>query len=407
MAVTNDTSATKAGTTGRPDLLDPVMYAEGADEVYRWLRDNAPCYRDETNGIWGLSRYRDVMDAERNTRLYSSAHGSRPLIDMSESMINRDDPRHLRQRKLVAPRFTPAAVRRHEDHVRAIVNELIDAVAPKGEAEVVESLAAPLPAMVICELLGFDRDQWALCKHVSEVTMGAAGYRDDDPRRPEGSVEAVMDFAVAFTGLMEARRSQPRDDLCSAWVTAELEGAPMPDSEIVQDGLLLLDGGAETTRSTIGQVVLALCRHEDQHRRLLEHPELLQTTAVEEFIRWATPILNMRRTVTEDHERHGQQLHAGDQVLLMYGAANRDERVFENPDVFDVGRPDNRHVAFGFATHFCLGANLARLEIRVLFEELLRRLPDFRLVPGTEPEFVPGYFTRTLKELHIEFTPER
>src|SRR5579884_755492 len=270
----------------KPNLLDPEIYATGPFEMYKWLRDEAPCYWDPNNGIWGLSRYRDVMDAERNTKRYSSAHGSRPLIEMGESMINRDDPRHLHQRKLVSARFTPAAVRRHEDHVRAIVTRLIDAVAPKGEAEVVESLAAPLPAMVICELLGFDHEQWSMCKHVSEVTMGAAGYRDDDPRRPDGSVEAVMDFAVAFSQLMEARRATPGDDLCSAWVTAELDGAPMPDSEIVQDGLLLLDGGAETTRSTIGQVVLALCEHEDQRRRLLDDPGLLQSTAVEEFIRW-------------------------------------------------------------------------------------------------------------------------
>ena len=391
----------------KPNLLDPEVYASGPDEMYRWLRDEAPCYWDPHNGIWGFSRYRDVMDAERNTRRYSSAHGSRPLIEMSESMINRDDPRHLRQRKLVAPRFTPAAVRRHEERVRAIVNQLIDAIAPKGEAEVVESIAAPLPAMVICELLGFDAQQWPMCKHVSEVTMGAAGYRDDDPRRPEGSVEAVMDFAVAFSQLMQERKAAPRDDLCSAWVTAELDGEPFPDAETLQEGLLLLDGGAETTRSTIGQIVLTLCRHEDQRRRLIDDPRLLQTTAVEEFIRWSSPILNMRRTVTEDHELHGQKLHAGEQVLLMYGAANRDERAFPDPDVFDVGRADNRHVAFGFATHFCLGANLARLELRVLFEELLRRLPDFRLAPGPEPEFVPGYFTRTLRELHIEFTPER
>jgi cholest-4-en-3-one 26-monooxygenase len=391
----------------KPNVLDPEVYAAGPFEMYRWLRDEAPCYWDPTNGIWALSRYRDVMDAERSTKRYSSAHGSRPLIDMSESMINRDDPRHLHQRKLVSARFSPAAVRRHEDRVRAVVNGLIDAIAPKGEAEVVESLAAPLPAMVICELLGFDRDQWPLCKHVSEVTMAAAGYRDDDTRRPDGSVDAVMDFAGAFSQLMEARRAAPGDDLCSAWVTAELEGAPMPDSEIVQDGLLLLDGGAETTRSTIGQIVLALCEHEEERRRLLDDPGLLHSSAIEEFIRWASPILNMRRTVTEDHELHGQSVHAGDQVLLMYGAANRDERYFRDPDNFDVGRTENRHLAFGFATHFCLGANLARLEIRVLFEELLRRLPDFRLVPGAEPEFVPGYFTRTLRDLHIEFTPER
>jgi len=168
-------------------------------------------------------------------------------------------------------------------------------------------------------------------------------------------------------------------------------------------GLLLLDGGAETTRSVIGQTVWNLARFPDQREILLTDPSLIGATAVEEFIRCATPVLNMRRTVTADHELRGQLLRTGDQVLLMYGAANSDDRAFERPDHFDVTRRHNHHVAFGFGTHFCLGANLARLELRVVFEELLRRAPRFRLVPGSEPEFAPGYFTRTLTELRVEF----
>ena len=385
------------------DLLDPYLYSGDPWPVYRRLRDESPVYRDR-NGLWCVSRYRDVLDIEKNTTLYSSANGSRPFIEMSVSMINKDDPVHTQQRKLVAPRFTPGHLRRHEDLVRRSVTELIDAIAPTGQAEVVEQLAAPLPAMIICDLIGYDHDKWPKVKWWSETTMTNAGYLEGDDRRPYDD-SSMADFGQESYLLYEARRSDPRDDLMSIWANATLDGEPMGIEEALNEAILLVDGGAETTRSTIGQTVLALCQFPQERAKLIEQSELLRT-AVEEFIRWASPILNMRRTVTADHELHGEHLRAGEQVLLMYPSANRDERVFESPDSFDVTRKHNHHVAFGFGTHFCLGANLARLELRVLFEELLRRLPDFRLAPGFEPEFVPGFFTRTLKELQIVFTPQ-
>jgi cytochrome P450 family 142 subfamily A polypeptide 1 len=311
----------------------------------------------------------------------------------------------VQQRKLVSGRFSPRAVRRHEARVRAIVAELIAAAAEKGTVDVVRDLAASLPAMVIAELLGFDRAHWHKCMEWSERTMSSAGFRNDDPRQPAGSPVAIGEFVAAFSELIEARRREPRDDLVSVWVHGAIAGEPLDLPEIIQEGLLLLDGGAETTRSVIGQTVWNLARFPDQLQIMLADPAVIGSTGVEEFIRCATPILNMRRTVTVDHELHAQRLRAGDEVLLMYGAANFDDRAFSEPDRFDVTRRHNHHVAFGFGTHFCLGANLARLELRILFEELLRALPGIRLAPGSEPEFMPGYFTRTLRELWVEFSP--
>ena len=387
------------------NILDPYLYAGDPRPAYQWLRDNAPVYWDPVNQIWGISRHGDVLAVERDAARYSSASGSRPLIEMTASMINRDDPRHVQQRKLVSGRFSPRAVRRHEARVRAIVAELIAAAAEKGTVDVVRDLAAPLPAMVIAELLGFDRAHWHKCMEWSERTMSSAGFRNDDPRQPAGSPAAIGEFVAAFSELMAARRRDPRDDLVSVWVHGSIAGEPLDLPEIIQEGLLLLDGGAETTRSVIGQTVWNLARFPDQLQILLAEPSVIGSTGVEEFIRCATPILNMRRTVTVDHELHGQQLRAGDEVLLMYGAANSDDRAFSEPGRFDVTRQHNHHVAFGFGTHFCLGANLARLELRILFEELLRALPGIRLVPGSEPEFMPGYFTRTLRKLWVEFSP--
>jgi len=384
------------------NVLDPAFYTDPWD-TYRWLRDEAPCCWDPVQGLWVVTRYDDVMAIEKDGARYSSFAGSRPQIDQTadRSMINMDDPAHQEQRKLVARRFNPGGVRGQEEHVRALVTEILDPVVPLGECEVVEAIASRLPAMMIGDLLGYPRDMWELLRHWSErtMTLGGLNMAGGPPYVSHPDVVPVMlDFFEQTAALVEARRAEPRDDLISIWAAQGWE-----TGHVLEETLLLLDGGAETTRTVIGSMIRELALQPDQRRLLVVHPELLGTTAIEEFIRWVSPILNMRRTVTERHELHGQTLRAGDQVVLMYAAANRDPRAFTDPDRLDVTRPDNRHVAFGFGTHFCLGAWLARLELRVMFEELLQRVPEWELVDPDEPQIVPGTFARAYDRIRIRF----
>jgi cytochrome P450 family 142 subfamily A polypeptide 1 len=395
------------------NLLDGSLYAGDPSPTYARLRAEAPVYYDRANALWGISRYDDIVEIEKNTARYTSSLGSRPLLVGDVSMINNDDPLHQNKRRLVARRFTPRSVKEHEDRVRRVVTELIDAVAPHGECDAVQSLAAPLPARVIGEMLGFEPDLWPKCLEWSEITMLEGGQYPTDGserQRAERTVNAMVEFAAATRATLAARRAEPRNDLISVWAHAEVEfpdgeTRPLNDDEIVQESLLVLDGGAETTRTVIGAICVELARRTDQRQLLIDDPRILGTTGVEEFIRWVTPILNMRRTATETHELGGQTIAAGDELLLMYGSANRDETVFDDPERFDVTREHNHHVAFGFGTHFCLGASLARLELRVMFEELLRRIPDWRLAPGAEPRILPSAFARGYDRVPIEFTP--
>ncbi len=395
------------------NLLDGAFYAGDPLPTYRALRDEAPAYWDPVNRIWGISRYHDVVAVEKRPDRYTSSNGSRPRIVGDVSMINNDDPLHQNKRRLVARRFTPRSVKQHEDHVRAVVTDLIDEVAEAGRCEVIRDLAAPLPARVIGELLGLGADLAAKCREWSEITMLEGGqYHPDGSERSvsDSTVNAVLEFAGATLEVLAARRADPTDDLISVWAHSEVEfpdgtTRPMNDDEIVHEALLLLDGGAETTRTVIGTACLELMRRPDQREVLASDPSILAATGVEELIRWVTPILNMRRTATEDHELHGEAISAGDEILLMYSSANRDERVFDEPDELDVTRPHNHHVAFGFGTHFCLGASLARLEIRVMFEELLRRLPDMALASGATPAKQPSAFACAYDAIPVEFTP--
>lgn len=394
------------------NVLDPQWYVDPWDD-YRWLRDEAPAYWDPVNRLWAVSRYDDVVDVEKHPRRYSSAGGSRPRTDPQPSMIDSDDPIHQNRRRLVARRFTPRAVKSHEDRVRAVVTDLLEAMLARGGGDIVGDFAAPLPAHVIGEQLGFSRKLWGKCQEWSEVSMHAAGQYPTDGSGlgfTDESARVALELAAATLELLALRRAEPADDLVSLWAHADVEWAdgtvrPFTDDEIIGETFLVLDGGAETTRSVISTMTSELLAHDDQRRLLAARPDLLQTTAVDEMIRWVSPLVNMARTVVEDHDRHGQALHAGDEVVLLYASANRDERVFTDPHRLDLTREHNAHVAFGFGTHFCLGASLARLEIRVAFEELVGRgvIAGMRLAAGAPvPRIVPGSFSRAVDQVQID-----
>jgi cytochrome P450 family 142 subfamily A polypeptide 1 len=388
------------------DLLDGDLYANGAYETYAWLRSNAPVYWDATNELWGISRYDDILEIEKRKDVFVSSDkvkgGYRPNIPADDSIIGLDDPLHSKRRALVSRRFTPRAVQAWEVEVRQKVTMLLDAVAANdGRAEIVGDLAAPLPAMMIGKLLGFGEEQWADLESWSERTIAMGG----GPRYfTEAGMEAAMEFAQAAANQLESKRGCPLDDIFSLYTTASVEGTPMTEEAAISDGLLLLDGGAETTRTVIARTMVNLVAHPAQWDLLKDGADI--AVAVEEFIRFVTPVHNMCRVATRDYELAGQLIPEGQQVVLMYGSANRDEDHFDRPEEFDVRREPNNHIAFGFGTHFCLGAALARLEIRTFFEELLRRVQSLQLAAGTTPVEMPNAFVYGLASAEMELTFE-
>jgi cytochrome P450 family 142 subfamily A polypeptide 1 len=386
------------------DLLDGDFYANGPYEQYAWLRENAPLYWDETNELWGVSRYDDIIEIEKRKDVFINSDqekgGYRPNIPADSAIIGLDDPMHHKRRNLVSRRFTPKAVTAWQDDIRSKVTALLDGVEAKGgEAEVIVDLAAPLPAMMIGKLLGFGEARWPELQRWSEETIAMGG----GPRYfNETGMLAAMEFAQAAADQFEAKRAQPADDILTLYTTAEIDGCPMTQEHAIADSLLLLDGGAETTRTVIARTLLNLIAHPGEWEKLKGGADL--TVATEEFIRYVTPIHNMCRVATEDAEVAGGVVPKGHQVVLMYSSANRDPKHFDDPERFDVTRQPNNHIAFGFGTHFCLGTALARLEILTFFQEFVRRVESFRITPGTEPVEMPNAFVYGLKSANLDIT---
>lgn len=370
------------------------------------MRDNAPIYYDEASRVWAVSRYQDILAIEKDPKTYSSVRSPRPHGNPLPMMISMDDPDHLRRRLLVNSGFTPRRVREREAEIRLICDEIIDAVCERGECDFVWDIAAPLPLLLIGDMLGFDRDSYDDLLRWSDDMIRATTTTDDDARR--AGLSAGIAFREYQLGVIADRRAkEPQPDLVSVLCHAEIEGERLDDESLVQETLLILIGGDETTRHVITGGMQALIDHPEQwakFRANIDDTDYV-TRAVEELLRWVTPIKNMSRTVTARVELHGQVLEPEDQLILLYPSANRDETVFGDPYTFDIERDTNQHLAFGFGTHFCLGASLARLELRVMFEQLARRLPDLDNSAEGRGPWRNSNFITGAESMPVVFTP--
>lgn len=385
------------------DLLAPELYGGDPYPTYAWMRANEPVYWDEANELWGIARYDDIVEIEKRKDVFINSDqekgGYRPNLPADNAIIGLDDPLHHQRRNLVSRRFTPRAANLWEDDIRGKVTKLLDAVRDNGgSAEIINEVAAPLPAMMIGKLLGFPEEDWPKLKHWSETTIALGGGPN---YFNEVGMTSAIEFAGAAAELYESKKGCPADDIFSLYTTAEVDGCPFDPDAAIADALLLLDGGAETTRTVIAWTILNLITNPAEAAKLRNGADL--TVAVEEMIRYVTPIHNMCRVAKVDAEVNGVTIPKGNQVVLMYSSANRDEKHFDRPEEFLVDRTPNNHIAFGFGTHFCLGASLARLEIRVFFEELLRRTSGWKMTPGTAPVEMANAFVRGIESAHVDF----
>jgi len=382
-------------------LLDGDFYADEPHRHYRWMRENAPVFWDEHGEIWGVATHAEVQSVSKSPRLFCSGGSSRPDAPALPSMINMDDPAHMKRRNLVNRGFTPRRVKEHEPRVREICRRLIARAREKGEFDFVREIAAPLPLILIGDLLGVrEEDHADLLRWSDDLLEGT--HSDATGDADERAARAFGEYSAYNRRVVAERRARPSDDLISVLVHAEIDGERLDDEALLHETLLILIGGDETTRHVISGGMEALCRHPEARRRLAAEPGRIPI-AVEEMLRWVSPVANMNRTATEDTELAGRTIRKGDRLLLLYPSANRDALVFDEPDVFDPARDPNPHLAFGgFGAHFCLGASLARLELRVMFEELLREMPDLELVgdappPRSPSNFIPGIRTMPVR----------
>jgi cytochrome P450 len=364
-------------------------------------------------GYWAITRYADVVAASRNPEVFQSRRGSTQIGDLTPdlleyygSMINMDDPRHGRLRRIVSRAFTPKRLAEAEASVGDVARGIVDEVAPTGSVDFVVDVAAALPLRIICEMMGVPDSQYAYVFEQTNIILGAS----DPEFLPEGVdlLTALLNAGIGLTELMKelaaARIAEPTGDLTSALVNAEIDGERLSIDELASFFILLVVAGNETTRNAISWGLHALTEHPDQHARWTADFDTLAPGAVDEIVRWSTPVIQMRRSLGSDFVLGDHEFKEGEKVLLFYNSANRDEAVFADPFSFDISRPDNKHAGFGgYGPHFCLGAHLARREITVMFKELLTRLPDIHA--SGPPQHLRSLFINGIKHLPAEFTP--
>jgi cytochrome P450 family 142 subfamily A polypeptide 1 len=383
---------------GELDLLDAALH-EKPWPLYTWMREESPIYQD-SRGYWYVTRYEDIVRVARNPKTFTSVQGNRPGLPADQSFIHLDGHEHKLRRGLVREWFSPKAMRRYETHIRDITISLIDAVIESGKTDFVADIAKPLPARLMCELTGIPIDMAPMVADWLDVFTHAG---QSEEHVTEAVNDAFFSFGLMHMDLVELRRAEPKDDLISLWVHAEVDGKPLNEDQLLFEHTMIMVGGSETSRNAISGGMYMLQKFPEQRQHLIDNPKNM-ANAVEEIIRWTTPFTSMSRVTTEDVTFHGHSIPAGSTIVMMYPPANRDPRVFPDPETFDIRRQLRRsQIAFGYGRHFCIGAPLARLECRVVFEEVLKRMPDWRL--DGEADFVFTSFVRGLQKLELSFTP--
>ncbi len=369
--------------------------------VYRRLRDEYPVYHNEELGFFAISRYDDIVAALQDVETFSSSNAlgigaPKEVLDQIPMMMLLDPPRHGQLRALVNRAFTPRRVAGLEPRIRALARSLVDDFIERGSCDLVEHFSGPLPATVIAELLGVPAEDGLMFKEKSTaiVTQDAKGGGDLD-------FTPAIELMLYMTAAYDERRKQPRDDLMSALLEAEIDGERLSQEELLGFAFLLLVAGNETTTNLISNAVGLLDQYPDQRRQLVDDPSLLPA-AIEEFLRFESPVQGLSRTPRKDTVIHGCTVPEDAQLLLLYASANRDERRIDDPERFDISRDPKPHLAFGFGTHFCLGASLARLEAKIALEELLARAPEFR-VDFASSARLGGGVVRGWATLPVEF----
>jgi cholest-4-en-3-one 26-monooxygenase len=399
------------------DLSDLDRFQRGEHhDMLRRLRAEAPVSwqaRPAGHGFWSVVKYADVVEVNRDHRRFSSEMGGSNIFDPWEmgdgsfdsrgvSMIDTDPPKHTRYRLLVNKGFTPRMVGLLEQHLRHRATLIIDNVIERGECDLVQDLACELPLQAIAEIMGVPQEDRQLLFSWSNRMIGF----QDPEFGPEEAAAAAAELYAYVNGLAQRRRRDPRDDIVTKLINAEIDGDKLSELEFDMFMMLLTVAGNETTRNSTSWGMHALMQCPDAYtamRNSLDNPERFNR-GIEEILRWASPVLHFRRTASEETVIHGQPIARGDKVVMWYVSANRDEDVFEDPYIFDIERHPNDHVAFGAGgVHFCLGANLARMELRVIFREILDRVADMR--PAGEPEMLRSNFIGGIKHLPVRFSP--
>jgi cytochrome P450 family 142 subfamily A polypeptide 1 len=382
-------------------LTSGAFWADDPLAGLAWARRHDPVHWDEAGGVWGVTRYDDVLEVAKDPERFSNAQGIRPNQGATPMLIDMDNPAHAKRRKLINRAFTPTQVRARAERIAAISDELIDRVCERGSCDLVWDLAAWLPLIVIGESLGVDEADFPMLLEWSDALLSGLDGKDESVAR---MTEVFLEYEAYARRVIESRRRQPRHDLMSVLVHAEVDGDRLDDGELLFDSLLILIGGDETTRHVISGGIYQLLTNREQWEEIRVDRSLVPS-ATEEMLRWVSPIKNMARTATADTMLGGKRIAAGDKLLLLYPSANRDETRFSEPDKFDIHRRPNDHLAFGFGAHVCLGNSLARLEITTILDRLLDRLPDLALATPVEPPRRPANFVSGYESMLVTFSP--